>query len=376
MIGFKIERKPLEKKKFPGKSVKEKEGPKEDLPSEAPIPDPPPPAEVPSEFSHRLPVDAAALRAAIAECKEKLNPKKEENRKRWLDLAEKVLKSETISLVAPPSQDKVDALVHKYPHMKRTLGILQDFLDIARLAEGPASLPPLLLVGPPGSGKTAFSLDLAKALGAPSRLVNSASLTHSFVLGGIDAVWASAKEGMILNVLLEGAGNPVMVLDEIDKAGKSLSGSSSSASIEDFLLNVIEPVTARKFADEFLSAAHPVDASKVQWIFTANNVAEMSKPLLSRLMVVPVREPNDEELREAIIPALYQDILEENHLVGKAPEALSEEAIDTISGSPREARKRILRLLAGYARAGKFEAPEEEIGVQRKNIGFCAGGRE
>ena len=79
MIGFKIERKPLEKKKFPGKSVKKKEGPKEDLPSEAPIPDPPPPAEVPSEFSHRLPVDAAALRAAIAECKEKLNPKKEEN---------------------------------------------------------------------------------------------------------------------------------------------------------------------------------------------------------------------------------------------------------------------------------------------------------
>ena len=181
---------------------------------------------------------------------------------------------------------------------------------------------------------------------------------------------------MILNVLLEGAGNPVMVLDEIDKTGRSLSGSSNSPSVEDFLLNVLEPVTARKYADEFLSAAHPVDASKVQWVFTANDLTGLSKPLLSRLTVVPVREPTPEELREVIIPSLYRDILEENNLVGKAPEALTEEAILTLSGSPREARKRILRLLASYARTGRFEAPEEEISDMEKRIGFNAGGRE
>nr|EES52028.1 MAG: AAA ATPase, central domain protein [Leptospirillum ferrodiazotrophum] len=331
--------------------------------------------EIPPSFSHRLPVDPSGLKSAIEECRKSLLPKKEENRKRWVELAEKVLKNETISLTPPPHQTGVDRLGDKYPHMKGALQIVRDFLDISRLAEGPSSLPPLLLAGPPGAGKTAFALDLAKALGVPSRVVNSASLTHSFVLGGIDAVWGSAKEGVILNLLLEGSGNPVMILDEIDKAGKRLSGSSHSASIEDFLLNVLEPVTARRYTDEFLSSAHPVDASKVQWLFTANDLKGLSKPLLSRLTVIPVQEPTPEELRKVIIPSLYRDILEEYGLSGKAPESLSEEAVESISGSPREARKRILRLLAGYARDGKFEALEAETPGTEKRIGFNAGGR-
>ena len=381
MIGFRIQKNTLEKTRISHRTMKKRpeididEGPEmecepvPDFTSEAPFME-----KILSPFTHRLVLDPVALRRAIEECRKSLLPKKEENRKRWVELAEKVLKNETISLTPLPHQDGVDQLGNKYPHMKGALQIVRDFLDISRLAQGPASLPPLLLAGPPDSGKTAFALDLAKALGVPSRLVNSASLTHSFVLGGTDAVWGSAKEGMILDVLLEGAGNPVMVLDEIDKAGRSLSGSSNSPSIENFLLNVLEPVTARKFADEFLSAAHPVDTSKVQWVFTANDRTGLSKPLLSRLTVVPVREPTVEELRGVIIPSLYRDILEENDLVGKAPEALTEEAILTLSGSPREARKRILRLLAGYAREGKFQAPEEEIAVKERSIGFHAGG--
>ena len=109
--------------------------------------------------------------------------------------------------------------------------------------------------------------------------------------------------------------------------------------------------------------------------FTANDLKGLSEPLLSRVTVVSVREPTKEELREVIIPSLYRDILKENNLVGKAPEALTEEAILTLSGSPREARKRILRLLAGYARAGRFEAPEEEITINERSIGFNTGGR-
>jgi ATP-dependent Lon protease len=239
--------------------------PEEDTEPDEPFPEGPPVVEIPAPFSHRLPVDPSALKGAIAECKEKLNPKKEENRKRWLELAEKVLQNETVRLALPPTSEEMDRLAGKSPHLTNAVRIVRDFLDISRLAESPASLPPLLLAGPPGAGKTAFALDLAKVLGVPSRLVNAASLTHSFILGGCDASWSSSKEGMILSVLLEGSGNPILVLDEIDKAGRSLSGSSHSGTIEDFLLNVLEPVTARKYADEFLSTAHPVDASKVQW---------------------------------------------------------------------------------------------------------------
>jgi len=381
MIDFRIQKRRLDKTEYSRNPMKEGrpeiEDPKAeresipDLPSEAPSIE-----KIPSPFTHRLVSDPGALRIAIEECRKSLLSKKEENRKRWVELAEKVLKNETISLTPPPPPDAVDRLGDKFPHMKGALGRVRDFLDISRLAQGPSSLPPLLLCGPPGSGKTAFALDLAKGLSVPSRLVNSASLTHSFVLGGIDAVWGSAKEGMILNLLLEGAGNPIMLLDEIDKTGKSLSGSSNSTSIEDFLLNLLEPVTARKYSDEFLSAAHPVDASRVQWVFTANDLKGLSKPLLSRLTVIPVREPTSAELREVILPSLYRDILEENNLVGKIPEALTEEAMQTLSGSPREARKQILRLLAGYARRGRFESPEEEIVIKERSIGFNTGGRE
>ena len=209
MIGFRIQKNPLEKTKISRRTMKEECPEIEDPEMESePVPDltsdVPSMEKILSPFYHRLVLDTVALGRAIEECRKSLLPKKEENRKRWVELAEKVLQNETISLMPPPLPDAVDRLAEKYPHMKGALQIIRDFLDISRLAQGPSSLPPFLLAGPPGSGKTAFSLDLAKALGVPSRLVNTASLTHSFVLGGIDAVWGPHD-----NVILDGLSNDI-----------------------------------------------------------------------------------------------------------------------------------------------------------------------
>ena len=322
---------------------------------------------------HRLLLNPSALKKAAAEWEKKFQDKtaKQESARHWMDLAKKLLKNEYVRLAPPPHPEGIEGLNRKYPHLSAALETIRDYLDISRLSQGPAHLPPILLVGPPGAGKTAFAIDFAKVLDVPSRTLNSVSLTHSFILAGLDMGWASGREGMILSLLLEGIGNPILILDEIDKAGKSLSGSSSSPSLEDFLLGVLEPITAKTYVDEFLSSDYPVDASHIQWIFTANDLKELSGPLLSRLTVIPVRSPTVEELREAIIPHLYRDILEENRLVGKVPESLPEEALQRLSGSPREARKRILQLLAAYARSGMFEAPERESLVRdRRPIGF------
>lgn len=377
MAGFSIEKRPIKKTRITEKSPKREKSPESS--GTTPIEPGADTNTLSWAFFHRLVPDPKSLRSAISDCKDKINIKREENRKRWLDLAEKLTKNEVVRLAPPPSSEAISSLSDKYPHMKGAIGIVRDYVSISRLSEGPANLPPILLSGPPGAGKTAFVLDLVKILGVPSRLVNAPGLTHTFVLGGNDPAWMGSKEGMILSLLLDGTGNPVMVIDEIDKAGQSVSGSrSSSASIEDFLLNVLEPITARRYADEFLTAAHPIDASKIQWIFTANSLEGVSKPLLSRLTVISVREPTAEELREAIIPSIYKSILEENNLVGKVPESLPEQAIRTLEGSPREARKRILRLLAGFAREGTFESTEiteiEESGVKHKSIGFISGG--
>lgn len=376
MKGFSIKKEPLRKSGKPPAKKLPREKPKD--PEEERIANLFPlffPLEGP--LIHRLLPDPDPLRiAATHVAKKKLDEKKsrEESLRRWGELAGRLLKNQNVPLAPPPESSEIDSLKSRFPHMEKALEILQDYLDLSRLSGGSLRFPPILLVGPPGAGKTAFSLDLAKAMGVPYRLVNAASLTHTFILGGLDISWSSGKEGMILSLLLEGRGNPTLILDEIDKNEKGLSGTSTSPSLENFLLNVLEPVTARKYTDEFLGSAYPVDASQVQWVFTANDLRGVSAPLLSRLTVIPVREPTGEELREAILPSLYRDILKENHLTGKVPEHLPEDVIQTLSGSPREARKRILRLLAGFARVGRFEAPEEELVVKTKVIGFHAEG--
>ena len=330
------------------------------------------------QFPHKLVVDLPHLDRAIARGKQRQKTQGRESQwvGRWLDLAERLKKNETVRLAPPPALEEIDGLIGKYPHLSNAIRIVKDFSEISRFAESPSSLPPLLLYGPPGAGKTAFVLDLAKILGVPFRLVNAASLTHTFILGGLDPSWTSSKEGTILNLLLEGSGNPVMVLDEIDKAAKGTTGEiTGSVSIQDYLLNALETLTSRKFVDEFLMAAYPVDASKIQWIFTANDLNKLSKPLLSRMTVISVREPTKEELREVIIPSLYRDILEEYGLSGKVPEILPEEVILSLSGTPREARRRILRLLAGFARERKFKVLNDpEITENRRQIGFNVGG--
>ena len=296
--------------------------------------------------------------------------------KKWIGLAESVLSSQNLILATPPDSKKITEWGVRFPHCRSLVTTVENMLELSRCSRGPLRLPPILLAGPPGVGKTAVALELAKVLGVPSYTANMGQATAGFVLNGASLVWASGKSGGVLDLLLRGTGNPVMVLDELDKAGNFTPSNGANGAIADSILGLLEPLTSREFRDEALD--WPVDASRVLWIATANDLSRVPDPLLSRFHVVEVSEPTREEMEEIIIPSLYRDILEEYNLTKIFPEKIPGSVARVLGQNPRTVRRRMIALLAkasgmNSSLLGEGMISDEQVGSMGRTMGFQAG---
>ena len=299
------------------------------------------------KFFHNLIHDPEIFEAEIQKRKSQSSRSQSsgKNDLRWIPIAEEVLKLARSPLSPPPVPRVLEHLGDRFPHCRDIVHLVRDLATLTNISEGPLRLPPILLLGPPGIGKTTVALEMAKVFGVPSRTVNMAGVSASFVLVGASLVWASGKSGAVLELLLKGMGNPAMILDELDKAGESVE--EGRRSILDSLLNLLEPTTAGNFTDEALD--WPVDASRIVWIATANNPKRIPDPIFSRFHVAEIREPTQKEMEEIIIPSLYQDILSEYQLNGRFPQEISSEIARLLGQNPRTARRRIIQMLARAA---------------------------
>lgn len=99
----------------------------------------------------------------------------------------------------------------------------------------------------------------------------------------------------------ENCANPIIVLDEIDKAG----GSSRNGRVHDTLIQLLEPSSSSCILDEFLQAR--VNYSKINWIATANDTSYMPAPLVSRFKTVRVNGPKTREQFEVIIERTFNE---------------------------------------------------------------------
>lgn len=156
-------------------------------------------------------------------------------------------------------------------------------------------LSPLLLDGAPGIGKSVWARELGTLIGAPSMVVEATSESASFGLVGSQRGWSNAAPGRLLQTILQSrVGNPIVIIDEAEKAGSVSSSSGRSFDLSTSLLPLLEPATAKDWNCPYFEVGF--DMGWIGWVMTSNDFRQLPEPLLSRCPPIRLRDPSLEEL--------------------------------------------------------------------------------
>lgn len=269
-------------------------------------------------------------------------------------------------VIKPSAVDSLDPLYDQCPNFAEVVDDLKKYLALAVSGNEPMHFTPILLLGEPGVGKTHFAKALARQLSTGYEFVSMSSLTAGWILSGASSQWNNAKPGKVAQTLIEGEyANPVVVLDEVDKAGGDHRYDPLGA-----LYGLLEKETASHFKDEFVEV--DLDASHILWVSTANEARHLPEPILSRMLVYEIPRP-DQEAARSIARQLYREIVAA-HDWGFPAEA-GDDVLDAMASlPPREMRKRLMAAFGNAKLARRDEVVVDDLEIAKpgrtRRIGF------
>lgn len=242
----------------------------------------------------------------------------------------------------------LDVLRRDFPNFSCVLDFIERRLLLCRLGSAKTfKLPPILLAGPPGVGKTWFTKKFAQLLiDIPYAQADMSQSSPSFAITGLDAAYSTGRPGLIWRTMQNRCASPFIMFDEIDKMP---SGGRDGGS--GFLLGLLEKSSATRFQDAAMRL--PIDVSAVLWFATCNEVTLLERPVLSRFRVFEIASPSAEQMRR-VVESINRELLTSEDWSAAFDPLLPEAVLAALQdGTPREIKQRLEDAYASAAEAGR-----------------------